>query len=256
MFQIVYCEYDRFNSDYDRIYRPKGDGTYLLLLFLKPMKVYLKGELSIARPGACLLYTPEYGQDYSAVKEFQNSYVHFQAYRKDLEEMNIPLNQIFYPEHIDVFDIFFRRIQEEYLKKEKNSDQMMDALLRQMLILISRQLSGGNIIRIGEEGIYQEFQKARLNLLAECEKAWDIVSMCELVHLEKSQFYSYYDKFFGISPKADLLKARMEKAKNLLTNEALQVQQVAEICGFTNASHFTRQFKKQFGCAPKEFCRK
>ncbi len=256
MFRINYCEYDRHNIDYDRIYRPRGSGTCLFLLFLKPMKVYLKEELLITKPGACLLYTPEYGQDYSAVKEFENSYVDFHADMEELEAMGLPLNQVFYPKHIDSFINFLRKIQEEFLTKEKNADFMMDALLRQMFVSISRQIGGGSRLKYQEEGLYTEFVKARLKLLTQCDKQWNISSMCSLVHLEKSQFYSYYEKYFNISPKADLLKARMEKATVLLSNEVLQVQQVADLCGFVNVSHFTRQFKKLHGCTPGEYSRK
>ncbi|MDF2872707.1 MAG: AraC family transcriptional regulator [Anaerocolumna sp.] len=133
---------------------------------------------------------------------------------------------------------------------------MMDALLRQMFVLILRQIGEGSIVRYEEEGTYTEFVKARLKLLTQCEKQWNISSMCSLVHLEKSPFYSYYEKYFSISPKADLLKARMEKATILLSNEALQVQQVADLCGFVNVSHFTRQFKKLHGCTPGEYSKK
>ncbi|MFQ7553488.1 MAG: helix-turn-helix domain-containing protein [Blautia marasmi] len=58
--------------------------------------------------------------------------------------------------------------------------------------------------------------------------------------MEKSQFYSCYQKFFQSTPHADLLQIRMDKAKNLLTNEALTVQQIAQMCGFSDFSHFSR----------------
>ena len=58
MFQIDYCEYNRTNVDYDRIYRPGGSGDYLLLLLKTPMKCHLKGKLEISGENACLLYAP------------------------------------------------------------------------------------------------------------------------------------------------------------------------------------------------------
>lgn len=256
MFQILYCDYDRHNPDYDRIYRPHGGGSYLFLHFFKPMKVRLMGKPVTAKPDACLLYTPEFGQDYRALKEFENSYVHFQTdkeSRKKLEDLGIPLNQVFYPGHPEIFEPLFGKLREEFLTKKAHSNLMMDALLLQMFVLISRLVSGGSSLTGEEEDIYRQFQMARLKLLTQCEKAWNTDSMCRLVHMGKSQFYSYYVRFFRIPPKSDLLNARMERAKNLLTNEALQIQRVAELCGFANASHFSRQFKKRFGCAPGRY---
>ena len=44
-FTLNFCEYNRSNSDYDRIFRPEGSGDFLFLLFKTPMKVYLGGQL-------------------------------------------------------------------------------------------------------------------------------------------------------------------------------------------------------------------
>ncbi|MFR7388484.1 MAG: helix-turn-helix transcriptional regulator [Blautia faecis] len=85
---------------------------------------------------------------------------------------------------------------------------------------------------------------------------WDTTELCKTVSLEKSQFYSCYQKFFQSTPHADLLQIRMDKAKNLLTNEALTVQQIAQMCGFSDFSHFSRYFRKQAGCSPLQWRRK
>ena len=84
------------------------------------------------------------------------------------------------------------------------------------------------------------------------EEVTQIMDWC----LEKSQFYSCYQKFFQSTPHADLLQIRMDKAKNLLTNEALTVQQIAQMCGFSDFSHFSRYFRKQAGCSPLQWRRK
>jgi AraC-like DNA-binding protein len=71
--------------------------------------------------------------------------------------------------------------------------------------------------------------------------------------MEKSQFYNYYVNFFKTTPKSDIINARIEKAKNLLTNQELKVNQVSEICGFKNISHFTRAFKKHTARSPRDY---
>ena len=47
MFEIHYCEYNRTNSDCDRIYRPQGSGDYLFLLLKTPMKFRMDGKITI-----------------------------------------------------------------------------------------------------------------------------------------------------------------------------------------------------------------
>ena len=48
-FTLNFCEYNRSNSDYDRIFRPEGSGDFLFLLFKTPMKVYLGGQCSCSK---------------------------------------------------------------------------------------------------------------------------------------------------------------------------------------------------------------
>ena len=98
MFQIDYCEYNRTNVDYDRIYRPGGSGDYLLLLLKTPMKCHLKGKLEISGENACLLYAPQECQDYQAVQKFRNSYVHFSTDLPFADEYGIPTSILLYPE--------------------------------------------------------------------------------------------------------------------------------------------------------------
>ena len=77
--------------------------------------------------------------------------------------------------------------------------------------------------------------------------------MSQMVDLSRSQFYKYYIDFFGISPMADLQQARIEKAKNLLTNRELQVTEVAERCGYASIHHFSRTFKEHTGLSPLQY---
>ena len=76
-------------------------------------------------------------------------------------------------------------------------------------------------------------------MLTNYEKPWTTEKLCAMANLEKSQFYSCYRNFFDSTPHADLNLLRLEKAKNLLTNEALPVQQVALLCGFSNLSNLS-----------------
>ena len=102
------------------------------------------------------------------------------------------------------------------------------------MITIARGLKSHQIHGSGTEGdnLYSAFRKLRLEMLTNYAKPWDTTELCKTVSLEKSQFYSCYQKFFQSTPHADLLQIRMDKAKNLLTNEALTVQQIAQMCGF------------------------
>lgn len=114
MIDLHFCEYNRSNQDYDTIFRPSGSGDYLLLLLKTPMKVYLKEGLTVTRENACILYTPGFPQHYQAVRRFCNSYLHFSSGENPAQRFRLPENRIFYPTDPQEFDVYFRRLQQEF----------------------------------------------------------------------------------------------------------------------------------------------
>ena len=250
MFQIHYCDYHVSERDGELIYRPTGSGDYLFLYFATSMKVYREGQMEIARPGACVLSTPGEEQHYQAVKGFRNSYVHFDGPPGLGQRYGIPVNEVFYPCGEQETDGILARIHSEYLTRPEFYEEALDALMRQLMVCLGRAVHSRGSDNQEETDLFRRFRQARYQVLSECGKDWTTEQMARLVSLSRSQYYVYYERFFNRSPKADLIDARIEKAKNLLTNQALQVQQVGELCGFTSISHFNRYFKERCGCPP------
>lgn len=250
MYEVHYCEFSRQNNDRDIIYRPNGSGDWLFLLFLAPMRVTFPDHDELAEAGSCLFYSPDAYQNYHAVGSFRNSYIHFSSGDSSPAEYGVPRNQVFYPSSPDMLNHQIQLIQEEYLSHDLYSSEMTDLLLRRLLITAARLTDKSHP---AENSLRAQFQQARLTILSQCEEDWDIQRMCGLVNLGKSQFYSCYREFFGRSPKEELLAARIDRAQNLLTNEAMQVQQAAALCGFKSICHFTRYFRSVCGCTPGEY---
>lgn len=256
MFTIDYCGYNTYNPDYDIIYRPNGSTSYLFLLVLSPMIFHINGEKIHVRPGACILYTPGFLQRYQAVKEFFNSYLHFFADEQLMSIYSFPVNKIFYPKNTDDINWYIRKIHREYLIKPLHYKEMIHGLIQQLMVDIDREYLHNKQDDNTNSSLFSAFQSLRIQMLTYCEEDWTIERMCKMVSLEKSQFYSYYNLFFNTSPKRDLLNARIDKAKYLLTNEALTIKQIAQSTGFSDIYHFSRYFKKQCGCSPSNFRKK
>ena len=230
MYRLNFCEYNRSNHDFDTIFRPGGSGDYLFLQFKSPMKVYLDDKIIITKENACILYTLGMPQHYQAVHRFRNNYLHFSSDENPALDFPMPENTVFYPENALQIDSLISRLQQEHFSGLPHREEAVHALMTL-------------------------FQTLRLEMLTQCEKDWDIEHLCQRANLEKSQFYVYYRSFFSSTPKKDLLHARLEKARNLLSNEALQVKEVAQLCGFGSQAYFTRAFKFCYGCAPGSYGR-
>ncbi len=254
MFHIGYCDHNRFNPDYDRIDRPEGSGDYLFLYFMTPMKMHLEADTCITREGACILYTPGTAQTYRAVKRFKNSFVHFSCDDNDfLKTYDLPVNRIVYPPDPDSLNTLLQYIYVESVGKQEHYEEQLDKLMHLLFILFSRQLHTYPKDSYFPADLYEQFKKARIEILTHIDKEWSVESMAALTNLGTSQFYNYYNLFFNRSPKSELLEARIERSKYLLRVEKIPVGQAAVQAGFSNLSHFTRYFKKECGMTPLEY---
>jgi len=80
-----------------------------------------------------------------------------------------------------------------------------------------------------------------------------------LVHLAEMVFFnaSYLSRLFkqitNINLSDFIIQARMERAKQLLEQPELKIQDVAERIGYSNATNFTRVFRKLTGYTPQDF---
>lgn len=62
--------------------------------------------------------------------------------------------------------------------------------------------------------------------------------------MSTSHFQHLYSQFFGVSFQNDLIQMRISHAEKLLQTTLLSMEQIAEACGYSNSTHFFRQFKK------------
>ena len=57
----------------------------------------------------------------------------------------------------------------------------------------------------------------------------------------------------GYSTISYVLQLKLNKAKKMLTDDTISISEVADACGFYDASYFSRVFKKEFGVSPSIF---
>ncbi|WP_368252002.1 helix-turn-helix domain-containing protein [Enterococcus sp. 2201sp1_2201st1_B8_2201SCRN_220225] len=71
--------------------------------------------------------------------------------------------------------------------------------------------------------------------------------------ISESTMLKVFKKVFFHSPKQYLDELRFNEAKFLLHQPKLAVGEIAEVIGYQNASHFSRQFKRWSGLSPNEY---
>nr|MBP9875229.1 response regulator [Haliscomenobacter sp.] len=82
---------------------------------------------------------------------------------------------------------------------------------------------------------------------------FNVNKMCEMVHLSHMHFIRKVKQLTGKKP-IDLLKSfRLQRAKELLKQNKLNVAEIAYMVGYDLPNSFSRAFKKEFGLTPSEY---
>lgn len=78
--------------------------------------------------------------------------------------------------------------------------------------------------------------------------------IAEALFISRRRLYQLFDDGDGVSGRIRTL--RVERAKELLADPALGIRGIGEIsrqCGFANAAHFSRTFRKAVGQTPRDY---
>ncbi|AEW00882.1 hypothetical protein A4D02_13055 [Niastella koreensis] len=80
-----------------------------------------------------------------------------------------------------------------------------------------------------------------------------ISEFCQAMAMSQSQLYRKTVELTGMSPNIFLKEYRLEKAKELLTQQRYSISQITFDAGFTSPSYFTKCFKKNYGLLPMDY---
>lgn len=82
----------------------------------------------------------------------------------------------------------------------------------------------------------------------------EIANIARQARVSTSQLKRDFVNLFGVSPQRYLTKIRLEAALTMLRTDA-SIAEIAQACGYTDQSAFTRRFKSVLGASPGEYRR-
>ncbi len=88
---------------------------------------------------------------------------------------------------------------------------------------------------------------------AELDRTWCVGDMAEIAGISQSQLFRRFQEETGNSPMGWMRQERMVLARYLLRSTELPITQVALRCGYSDPFHFSRDFKRSHGDAPRYF---
>lgn len=239
--------------------RPSGTPFYIFLHFINPVTIRLRNKTIHTAPNACIIYSPNFPQYYSAssLPLFHN-YFHF--YTDDslfVEKYSLPLNSIFYTDKqneitdlIEETQIYFMLNNDNFEKRTEDFELSISATIEKLFKVLSDEKANSKT-----SGLFSKessFYALRQLIYSQPNK-WSIEAMCKYVNLSRSYFFLMYKKFFSVSPNEDLLNASISLAETFLLSSDMNINEIAEKCGFNSTDYFIQVFKKYKGTTPLQF---
>lgn len=99
-------------------------------------------------------------------------------------------------------------------------------------------------------------QQARYYIADHYKEDISLDDIARSVSLSKYYFSRQFEKEMGITPWKYLIETRIRNSIHMLLNTWMTVDEIAVSCGFSDATHFIRTFKKITGDTPGTFRRK
>lgn len=128
------------------------------------------------------------------------------------------------------------------------ADHVALALLTHLSAFYAEQPSFVRPLR-GGLARWQE-RRAKDLLLSNLDGQIGLEELARTCGLSRSHFARAFKTAVGIAPLRWLAIQRVERAKDLLVNSTLPIDQIAHRCGFADQSHLTRAFQKAVKVTP------
>jgi AraC-like DNA-binding protein len=130
-------------------------------------------------------------------------------------------------------------------------DFRLNQLVGEFLAIIDLAIRGD-----GADDVPEPLNAAMLAMRADLSRAWDSDDLVTLTRLSASHVRRLFRKHLRTSPHQWLLRERLTHAQALIADSATPLAEIAEICGFCDVYHFSREFKRSIGTPPAAWRRK
>ena len=231
-----------------------GRSDYLFIHFHTPVTLTIHGRTEELSPHACIIFHKDTALHFKTEVNLIHDWMHFEGEVPELiEKYGLSFDTVYYPKVCDFITDVIRALEAEFFSQKSYFGDMQSAKLNELFIKLARGTvleESGEII---PHGMRKRFIDLRSEVFATLSRDWTVEGMAKRIPLSESRFYVLYRDIFGISPKNDLICARVELAKNLLRRGIYSVDEVAQAVGYNSTFNFIRQFRKACGKTPGDF---
>ncbi len=171
---------------------------------------------------------------------------------KPFYENGLMFNRLYQITDPSFVDQITEELENDHLSPDDISPRFAELKIEELFMKLCRNSKASPRIQIPEDN-YSQFDRIRSQMFLSLGDKWSVEMMAKQAGFSISRFYTLYKQLFGVSPTADLISARIEKAKHTLHYTDQKIKDIALSLGYENVTHFTKQFKKYVGKSPAEY---
>ncbi|MBR5527869.1 MAG: helix-turn-helix transcriptional regulator [Clostridia bacterium] len=199
-----------------------------------------KGNVLVAFPGDQRRSKPDF-ECYSL--KFLCDDIEFTCKMKEIAGIN----------YYENYDEIIKEIESIYLlAAEVDKEIVIDAKIRSVVAALYEKIAMRKSENFKHITVINKAVDFMLNNL---DKKISLDDISNAAGLSAGHFHRVFREFYHMSPNDYLIHKRIESAKNLLMNNLISIDEVAEKCGFTSRAYFDVTFKKRTSLTPADFRR-
>lgn len=231
--------------------RPEGRNDWLLFYISKGSEKFTLNTIVTANEGSFILYKPNERQKHECISKSTSEfyYVHFTV-DESLFDFNIKSSTLYQVEPSTDICNMFEKIIKETQGKRFHYHKLCVLQLLTLLTTLERKLAH----ETEEETRYDDKMAYIIQLMnLEYQNPRSLEEYAELCNMSKYHFLRVFEETTGYTPIVYRNQIRIERAKTLLEDTSLPIQEIAASLGYSSATYFCDAFKKAVGMSPKKF---
>ena len=228
---------------------PMRRGRYLLILTNTPARFWLEDGPRVFPPHCAALFPPGHQMRYGACDgAYGNDWIIFSS--DETYVTQFPLVGVPFP----VLDPEYCHSLFQLLTWE-HTQGGYETVISQLMSVLFTKLEAD--IRQADSGDYApELLGLRKNIMIHPQQDWSVAKMAAQLHISAGYLQLLYKRRFGVSCMDDVIRGRIRMAKDYLRHTRMNISEIAAMCGYNSAEHFSRQFHKLCGETPGGYRRR
>ncbi len=240
-------------------YRPKGRKDFQIIYIASGIGHFHFGtpdNETIVPAGNVVLYRPKEMQKYEYYGSYKTDvyWIHFTGseVKNILKKYGFQEDKHIYPVGSSLeYERVFKRIILEFQRGQENYEEMLELLLRHLLIIFERELKREHVLK--NEYLDKEMDIAASYFNENYNRNINIEEYARSRGMSVSWFIRNFKKYTGQTPMQFIVSLRINNAQLLLETTSYSINEISAIVGYENQLYFSRLFRKQKGCSPIQY---